>query len=128
MCRLRLRLAGGSVALLVVLTGLAGCTETHSQQVVTFSPCVTGETTSCVPPDAVVQFRPSVTETQIVQYAGNLFQTKAQVTAFHGSVVAVDYPRTRVLVSWPKAWRHSQQQAFMNFLASSGYVQNVTRA
>jgi hypothetical protein len=88
------------MALSTTMTGVSSCSSSRTRQAVQLPVCLPGETASCVAPDAMVRFRPTVTDSQIEQYMNSVFQTKAQVEEFHGSVLVADYPRDRVLGAW----------------------------
>lgn len=117
-------------SMLTVLAGLAvvaaGCAS-HNSPPVQFLPCPPGQNVDCVGPDLVVQYPSTVTPAQLGQDMSAVFQTKAEVQKFRGAAVVADYPRHRLLVSWPTSWTASRQQALIQYLRSLPDVQTVTR-
>jgi hypothetical protein len=122
-----LRLAALAVGIAVAIPGISSCSSSRVSTDLPQTTCLPGDTTGCVPPDAVVQFRPTVTLGQILQYQQNLTPTMANGVNLGGMNLVIDAPRNRALVSWPRSWTVAQQQALMKLLASSQYVQSVDR-
>ena len=117
------------ISVLVLLMAIVtGCASGRSPGAAQVGPCSPGETLGCLPPDLLVQYPASTTESHLAQDMSSIFQTKAEVQQFHGSVLQADYPRHRLLVSWLKDWASSRQDALMAFLRSRSDVESVTRA
>ena len=118
------RVAAVLVAAVAIVSGCGARNASSSAQL---GPCLPGQTAGCSAPDLEVVYPSSVADSQLSQYLDTLFKNKAELAQFSDAPFVADFPRHRLLISWPKGWPLSRQQALISFLRSQPQVISVSR-